>query len=66
MPEGHTLHRYAGLLRPDLMGERIATSSPQGRFSTEAAQLDGGRVVAVEAYGKNLLVTPSPKRATSP
>ncbi|MDP9407229.1 MAG: hypothetical protein M3P95_04990 [Actinomycetota bacterium] len=66
MPEGHTLHRYAGLLRPDLMGERIAASSPQGRFSTEAAQLDGGRVVAVEAYGKNLLVDAEPQAGDEP
>lgn len=56
MPEGHTLHRYADMLRPDLVGEVVSASSPQGRFAAEAARLDGRRVAAVEAYGKNLFL----------
>ena len=66
MPEGHTLHRYAGMLRPDLLGERVEASSPQGRFAAEAARLDGGRVVAVEAYGKNLLLDVEPEPRDEP
>jgi endonuclease-8 len=53
MPEGHTLHRLATELQ-ELVGQRVATSSPQGRFP--AAAVDGAMVTAVEAYGKHLLV----------
>lgn len=53
MPEGHTLHRLAGELL-ELVGERVAASSPQGRFP--AAEIDGAVVDGVEAYGKHLLV----------
>ncbi len=53
MPEGHTLHRLAGQLQ-ELVGRRVAASSPQGRFP--AAEVDGTVVAAVEAYGKHLLV----------
>lgn len=53
MPEGHTLHRLAGELQ-ELVGERVAASSPQGRFAADA--VDGAVVAGVEAYGKHLLV----------
>ena len=53
MPEGHTLHRLAGELA-ELVGERVAASSPQGRFP--AADVDGAVVAGVEAFGKHLLV----------
>jgi endonuclease VIII len=53
VPEGHTLHRLAGELQ-ELVGKRVETSSPQGRFP--AAEVDGAVVAAVEAYGKHLLV----------
>ena len=53
MPEGHTLHRLAGELQ-ELVGERVAASSPQGRFPADA--VDGAVVAGVEAYGKHLLV----------
>ena len=56
MPEGHTLHRYAAWLRDDLLGEVVHASSPQGRFSGEAARIDGAAVAAVEAFGKNLFL----------
>ncbi len=54
MPEGHTIHRYARLQRPDLVGKSVAVSSPQGRFAQGAAILDGRKIEAIEAVGKHL------------
>jgi endonuclease VIII len=55
MPEGHTLHRAARDQRPMLVGQRLAVSSPQGRFAEGAARLNGQGCAAVEAYGKHLI-----------
>jgi len=55
MPEGHTLHRAARDHSPILVGQQLQVSSPQGRFAAGAAQLDGHRCTAVEAYGKHLV-----------
>ena len=54
MPEGHTLHRLALDHRKWLSGLRIRSTSPQGRFADEAAELDGQRIDAIEAFGKHL------------
>jgi endonuclease VIII len=54
MPEGHSIHRYARLHRQALAGERLAVSSPQGRFSEGAGELDGQVLRGVDAYGKHL------------
>jgi formamidopyrimidine-DNA glycosylase len=54
MPEGHVLHRMARDLAA-LAGQRVAASSPQGRFAAGAALVDGLRLEASEAYGKHLL-----------
>ncbi len=54
MPEGHTIHRYARKHWDDLGGQKIATSSPQGRFSSGAARLDGRTLTAIKAHGKHL------------
>lgn len=54
MPEGHTLHRLASLHHGRYAGHQVKVSSPQGRFATEAAQLDGRVFVGAEAYGKHL------------
>ncbi|MBB4689479.1 Fpg/Nei family DNA glycosylase [Amycolatopsis jiangsuensis] len=54
MPEGHTLHRLARLHQRRYAGAAVAVSSPQGRFSAEAAKLDGQVFVASEAHGKHL------------
>ena len=48
MPEGHTLHRLDGELQ-ELVGERVAASSPQGRFAADA--VDGAVVAGVEGAG---------------
>ncbi len=56
MPEGHTIHRLAADLARDLRGRPVAASSPQGRFTTSAALVDGVVVRRAEAYGKQLFV----------
>lgn len=53
MPEGHLLHRLARD-HSELAGQTVAVTSPQGRFAAGAAELDGRRLDAVEAYGKHL------------
>jgi endonuclease-8 len=54
MPEGHTIHRLARDQTRDFVGERLAVSSPQGRFQAGARRLDGRRLERIEAYGKHL------------
>ena len=55
MPEGHTIHRHARLHGQRFSGQRLAVSSPQGRFSSGAARLDGQRLEATDALGKHLI-----------
>lgn len=54
MPEGHTIHRHARRQRQALAGQRIATGSPQGRFSEGAQRLNGRTLETVDAHGKHL------------
>lgn len=54
MPEGHTIHRLARDLTKHLGGHQIQASSPQGRFSEGAAQLDGRTLESIDAWGKHL------------
>lgn len=56
MPEGHTLHRLAGRLTTAFAGDRVRSSSPQGRFADGAARLDGLMLRGADAWGKHLLV----------
>ncbi|WP_426593434.1 Fpg/Nei family DNA glycosylase [Cellulomonas sp. McL0617] len=56
MPEGHTVHRIARQLGLDLIGRRLAVSSPQGRFAAGARRLDGQVLVASRAVGKQLFL----------
>lgn len=53
MPEGHSVHRIADE-QQELVGQDLGVTSPQGRFSTEAASVDGQRLTSVEAKGKHL------------
>lgn len=53
VPEGHTIHRLARDHERWFRGERVAVSSPQGRFAG-AVRVDGARFVGAEAYGKHL------------
>ena len=56
MPEGHTVHRHARILR-DLLGSApVAASSPQGRFAAGAERISGTSLVRSEAAGKHLLL----------
>ncbi|WP_028049743.1 Fpg/Nei family DNA glycosylase [Cellulomonas sp. URHD0024] len=56
MPEGHTVHRIARQLGLDLVGQPLAVSSPQGRFTAGARRLDGQVLVASWAVGKQLFL----------
>ncbi|WP_402376366.1 Fpg/Nei family DNA glycosylase [Isoptericola rhizosphaerae] len=56
MPEGHTVHRLARMLRELFGGRPVRVTSPQGRFAAGASLLDGGTVVTAEAWGKQLFV----------
>jgi len=56
MPEGHTVHRIARQFARDLVGRRVAVSSPQGRFAQGAALLDGRELLTSAAVGKQLFL----------
>ena len=56
MPEGHTLRRLAGALTEVFGGRRVGISSPQGRFASDAALVDGSVLVDADAAGKHLFV----------
>lgn len=55
MPEGHTLHRLARLHQRRFGGAPVRASSPQGRFTSGAALIDGLVLEKAEAWGKHLL-----------
>lgn len=54
MPEGHTIHRLARDHNRDYAGQKLKLSSPQGRFTEDAATLSGKKLKHVEAHGKHL------------
>ena len=58
MPEGDALHRAARRLQV-LVGERLVVETPHPRAAAArvAERLDGRRLEAVEAVGKNLLLS---------
>ncbi|MBK5217105.1 MAG: Fpg/Nei family DNA glycosylase [Propionibacteriales bacterium] len=56
MPEGHILHRLAADLTRSFAGGLVRSTSPQGRFATGAALLDGATLTGAEAFGKHLFV----------
>lgn len=66
MPEGHTIHRHARILRERFAGRPVAVSSPQGRFAAGAAALDGRVVAATEAHGKHLFLRFAARREGGP
>ncbi|MET4095157.1 DNA-formamidopyrimidine glycosylase family protein [Arthrobacter sp. UYCu712] len=57
MPEGHSVHRLARQFEDVFGGERLAVSSPQGRFVHGAALLDGHVLTGSVAHGKHLFLT---------
>jgi endonuclease-8 len=56
MPEGHTVHRVANLLRTLFLSQQIQASSPQGRFRDGAKLLSNRTIQSVEAVGKQLFI----------
>jgi len=56
VPEGHSVHRLARSLHRSFAGAPVAVSSPQGRFATGAAQLDGTVLERADAWGKHLFL----------
>lgn len=56
MPEGHSVHRIARQFGLHFVGKPVAASSPQGRFASGAAQLDGHRMIAAKAVGKQMFL----------
>ena len=57
MPEGHSVRRLARQFTDVFTGERLAVSSPQGRFVQGAALLDGHILTAADAHGKHLFLS---------
>ncbi|HWS37827.1 MAG TPA: DNA-formamidopyrimidine glycosylase family protein [Actinoplanes sp.] len=55
MPEGHTIHRLAARHRELFAGQPVRAASPQGRFASGAASIDGRVLRDTEAFGKHLL-----------
>jgi endonuclease-8/formamidopyrimidine-DNA glycosylase len=56
VPEGHSVHRLARQFADVFTGQRLAVSSPQGRFADGAALLDGRILVGTVAHGKHLFL----------
>jgi len=56
VPEGHKVHRISRAFTADFVGKKIAASSPQGRFAAGAAVVDGRRMTASRAVGKQMFL----------
>ncbi|CAM2808346.1 Fpg/Nei family DNA glycosylase [Corynebacterium propinquum] len=56
MPEGHVIHRLADEFTRIFGTQRLHITSPQGRFATEVALVDGSRLERAEAFGKHLFL----------
>ncbi len=62
MPEGHTLLRLARDLDAAFAGRPARVTSPQGRFASDAAQVDGAELLGARSVGKHLFVEFSGER----
>jgi formamidopyrimidine-DNA glycosylase len=56
VPEGHSVHRLARQFADVFSGQRLAVSSPQGRFADGAALLDARTPMGTVAHGKHLFL----------
>lgn len=56
MPEGDAVRRLATTLTDVFGGQSCQMSSPQGRFASSAALLDGWVMERVEAHGKHMFI----------
>jgi len=54
VPEGHSLHRLARQFDDVFGGQVVHVSSPQGRFASDAARIDGYELEVAFAKGKQL------------
>ena len=60
MPEGDAVHRLARTFHELFVGRCCQVTSPQGRFASSAAVVDGWTMSAVRAVGKHLFLEFSP------
>jgi endonuclease-8 len=56
MPEGHSVHRIARQFERNMVGRRVAASSPQGRFAEGASLLNNREALAARAVGKQMFL----------
>ena len=56
MPEGHSVHRIARQFSLHFLNTPLTVTSPQGRFAAGAAELDGHRMIAARAVGKQMFL----------
>ncbi|MGO1594601.1 MAG: Fpg/Nei family DNA glycosylase [Ancrocorticia sp.] len=56
MPEGDASHRLARAFDHLFVGQPLAVSSPQGRFSSSAELIDGATLTSTHAVGKHLFL----------
>lgn len=56
MPEGHVIHRLARDFNARLRNTSLTVTSPQGRFASEANDVDSHELRAADAYGKHLFL----------
>lgn len=56
MPEGHSVHRITRQFERNFVGHVVHASSPQGRFSVGAAEIDGRRMTDARAVGKQMFL----------
>jgi formamidopyrimidine-DNA glycosylase len=56
MPEGHSVHRIARQFDRNIVGRRVAASSPQGRFVQGASMIDGCTATSVKAVAKQMFL----------
>jgi len=56
MPEGHSVHRIARQFARNFVGHPVAVSSPQGRFTAGASQIDGRTMIDARAVGKQMFL----------
>ncbi|MFC0581553.1 Fpg/Nei family DNA glycosylase [Micrococcoides hystricis] len=56
MPEGHSLFRLARRFREGFAGQRVAVSSPQGKFAHGATLVDGRMLRGAFNHGKHLFL----------
>jgi len=65
MVEGHSVHRIASRFRLQLVGKKFTASSPNGRFTEGATEIDGKVLSRMEAVGKNLFAFFSDGKGTN-